>query len=162
MTGAPADLVWRQEDSIALPFTAADGPRSVNETSGAATGYSRTPQGAVVAAYQIATRIALGPHYAEVVDAQTVFDASAAANVKQHRGSPDPSALGDVHPSAFKVLAYLPSQATVQYALPNPFDGSYNSYQFTVVWTDDDWKLVAPSETAAAQSLSRVDGFTPF
>jgi hypothetical protein len=163
MTGAPAGLVWRQIDKIPLPFGAADGPWTIDEDAGTAAGYSHTPQGAVLAAYQIGNRIALGPDYANVVDAQTVFDSAAAADVKAHRGTPDPSALdGSTHSSAFKVLAYLPTQATVQYAMPNPMNGTYNSYQFTVVWVDGDWKLVAPNDTASAKALSSIDGFTPF
>ncbi|EKT78091.1 hypothetical protein WSS_A34307 [Rhodococcus opacus M213] len=163
LTGAPAGLVWRQVDKIPLPFGAADGPSKIDEDAGTAAGYSHTPQGAVLAGYQIGNRIALGPDYARVVDAQTVFDPAAAADVKAHRGTPDPSALdGQVHSSAFKVLAYLPTQATVQYAMPNPMNGTYNSYQFTVVWAGGDWKLVAPNDTASAKALSSIDGFTPF
>lgn len=165
LTGAPAGLVWRSVGGLALPFGSADGPRDVDAEAGTAKGYSQTPQGAALAAYQIGSRIALGPSaaLAAVVDEQTVFDAAAAADVKANRGDPDPAALdGTSHPSAFKVLAFLPSQATVQYAMPNPMNGSYNSYQFTVVWVDGDWKLVAPNDTASAKALSGIDGFTPF
>lgn len=165
LTGAPAGLVWHSVGGLALPFGSADGPRDIDAEAGTAKGYSQTPQGAALAAYQIGSRIALGPSaaLAAVVDEQTVFDAAASADVKANRGDPEPAALdGTSHPSAFKVLAFLPSQATVQYAMPNPMNGSYNSYQFTVVWVDGDWKLVAPNDTASAKALPGIDGFTPF
>lgn len=164
LTGAPAGMVWRTDKDLPpLPYGAADGPRKIDTDAGTATGYSQTPQGAALAAYQVAMRIALAANFKAVVDTQTVFDHTSADDVKAHRGKPDPSALQpNAHASAFKVLAFLNSQATVQYAVPNPFNGSYNSYQFTVVWKDNDWKLVAPNDTASAKALASIDGFTPF
>ncbi|NMN99311.1 hypothetical protein [Antrihabitans stalactiti] len=167
LTAAPTGLVWRSVPNVVLqlPFSPADGPLKVDEAKGTATGYSHTPQGAVIAADQITRRLVMdSTNYTNVLAATTGLSATARANLEKVHANSDalrPQLGPDTpkHFTAFKVVSYLPNQATIQYAFPAPFAGSFSSNQVTVVWADNDWKVAA--EPTDSKVINDLNGFTP-
>jgi hypothetical protein len=55
LTAAPSGVGWQLVDGVALPFSAADGPHRL--AGGVASGFTRTPAGALLACVQIGLRI---------------------------------------------------------------------------------------------------------
>lgn len=167
LTGVPAGIVWERVDGVPLPFGGADGPSHI--AGAVASGYSHTPQGAVLAALQIGFRLALSPDYAQVAAAQTVLSPQTAAQLDQARGSAatvpaQTVALSTSQPVAFKVAAYSPAAATIDYAFPTRSPGTDKFLRSAVVWSGGDWKFSDHPDpsTSDLPPSSDLSGFTKF
>ena len=142
LTAAPQGISWQRVDGVPLPFSATDGPTRI---TGAVTGgYSNSPQGAVLAAAQIAFRLAFSPDYQAVVDAQTdVSDATRQALITARSAGtqPDPQVLGQLAaaPVAFQVAAFADNHATVYLAYPRS-DNEVRFSRSALVWEGGDWR----------------------
>ena len=143
LTAAPQGISWQRVDGVPLPFSATDGPTRIN---GAVTGgYSNSPQGAVLAAAQIAFRLAFSPDYQAVVDAQTdVSDATRSQLVAARAAGPqpDPSVIAQFAsaPVAFRVSAFADNHATVYLAYPRTPGDQVRFSRSALIWEGGDWR----------------------
>lgn len=158
LTGAPRGLMWQYLfNGVAMPFSTSDGPTKIS--NGVPEGFSRTPQGAVMAAWQLTFRLSYDPdrsHRKAMVDRMTVGDGSpAAATAKQQLealdgASESPTWAGGAGPAnvpiGVKVSEFSSDYALISfmYGIPgNPSKGVRSEMQ--VVWRDGMWKLPLPA-----------------
>lgn len=166
LTAAPHRISWQRVDGVPFPFSDSDGPMRID--GAVATGYSHTPQGAVLAAAHISFRLAWSPDYQAVLDAQTVVEDStrtALISARSHSGSVDPEMIAAVAkaPTAFKVERYTPATATVYLAFSTESD-KYRFAPVAVTWQDGDWKYsdALDASTPSLPDSDSLDGFTTF
>ncbi|MEX5638049.1 hypothetical protein AB1460_37335 [Parafrankia sp. FMc2] len=142
-----------------------------------ATGFTRTPLGAVVAGINIAGRAdgSLGePIYRPTIERQVIGDGQVDLLRRVHRdGRPDVPATGEqtdgtgVGSHGFTLHAYTDDEATISYLLvaTRGSQHKYAVYRLTVRWVDGDWKLLAPPNGDFGSVISTptsLDGFQPF
>ncbi|WP_045824995.1 hypothetical protein [Williamsia herbipolensis] len=143
LTAAPKGISWQRVDGVPLPFSATDGPTRIQ---GAVTGgYSNSPQGAVLAAAQIAFRLAFSPDYQAVVDAQTdVSDATRTQLIAARAAGPqpDPALISQFAsaPVAFRVSAFADNHATVYLAYPRTPGNQVRFSRSALIWEGGDWR----------------------
>lgn len=166
LTALPAGLNWQTVQGLQLPFSPVDGPRLVDGPI--AAGYSRTPQGAALAAVQIGSRLLYAAGYERVVTEQTVYDPGLrakflAARRASPQGTDDEIAAVVSRPLGFKMQAFTPDRATVVLALPNVngAPGTYAVGPYTVVWVAGDWKF-ADNSSSVPTIVTTLAGFTPW
>lgn len=145
----PASVRWESWQGIKLPVGAKDGPAKT--TTGAATGYSRTPQGAALAAIQHSVRIATAPDSSWATISRAVLADGPGKNefvlnralVKVLRvdAATAPRIAG------YKVTAWSDTRAEVTVYTTYP-DDSVLASQTAVTWVYKDWQLVVPTEAA--------------
>lgn len=176
IAAAPADVTWKSYQGVQVPYSSIDGPAD-DVTSVAPTGYSQTPQGAVIAAIQAQARLALAPDSTWAHTTSTLVvagpgrDAYAVARAGASITAPaDPATTARF--TAFRITDYQPEHARIELATEMP-GGQRTSVPVTVLWRSDDWKLALPDTTtdddtwdAPAASdpvvLTSLDGFTDF
>lgn len=182
----PAQVTWEPYQGVQVPYSDVDGPTD-NIASAAPTGYSQTPQGAVLAAIQGQTRLALAPDsaWAQTTSALVAAGAGRDAYAIARAGASitaaaDPASTATF--SGFRVTDYRDEQADIDLATTMP-GGQLTSVPVTVLWRGDDWKIALPApdtggdgtsgETAADAewdapadtdpvALTSLDGFTVF
>lgn len=155
---APAGLMWQRVNGMPLPFSTSDGPTSIS-ADGVPGGFSHTPQGALLAAWQIGQRAAWAPdNQAQAVITQRAVVGPAAAAVADRMNHNDaqlqqlrpqlPARMFDT-PIAVKVENYDADYAHVQFASPNDpdvFSPIAATVPFDMVWRDGTWKWVVPND----------------
>ena len=166
LTAAPAALKWDNYRGMRLPRSPADGPKQVGEV--AASGYSRSPQGAVLAAMRgqaylalagdtewgrvVATLTAPGPGRDEFAAYRTPLSISGAL----------PS--GSARFVGFKVIGYHadPLTAGVHVAEEIGTPPRLFAWPVALQWLQGDWRIVLPTtaEGIDAIELSNLDGYT--
>ncbi len=170
----PAGLMWQRVYGEPLPFSTSDGPTAIN-AQGVPTGFSHTPQGAVLAAWQLTQRATWAPDVqnralfaqAAVVSAAARPDVDLmSSNEAQFNASTPGISPGafDV-PIAVRVSNYASDYAHVDVAIPTPPERSDGivalSLGFDVVWRDNTWKwVVPPAGTDASSPITSVDGWS--
>lgn len=173
---APAAVTWRSYQGIQVPFSNVDGP-TVDEYSPAPRGYTDTPQGAVLAAIQGQTRLALATDSvwtkvtAALVAPGPGRDAFAIARAASSiTTAADPATTAAF--TGFRVSSYAGGRAVVDVATTMP-GGQLTSVPVTLTRTGDDWKIALPTPDAVAEDpnapattdpvpLTSLDGFTEF
>ncbi len=178
--GALAGLRWSGYHGVKLPSSPLAGPRDT--AGGRAWGFADTPLGALVAAVNIAVRAnpewgpgvfgptirgqVTGPDAGALLAAcQASYD-QAAATAGITAGEPLGSA--SVTEEAFRVIAWSPSQATIDLVSAGPGSDGRTVRAVTriqVTWDGADWKVIAPPGgdwSAAASLLGSAAGYTPF
>lgn len=163
LTGAPHDISWQRVDGVPLPFSSSDGPAQIR--GAVASGYSHTPQGAVMAAAQISFRLAWSPDFADVVNAQTAVDQQTRQQLIDARSANplDPALIGQYAsaPAAFKIADYTDTAVSLWLAFPGQ-GGQLRFARAALAWVDGDWKYsdqFSPMATDLPDSPS-LDGFT--
>lgn len=164
-TAAPAALSWTDWQGARLPVSKTDGPQAA--TGDVATGYSHSPQGAVLAAAQATVRLALAPDtsWAQVANKLaapgTGRDTYAVNRALVSVTGPAPAGTAPVL-KGFKFSSYSPTRAAVAIAVTQ--NSALTSATQTVVWDGGDWKLLLPppGQETAAHPLSSLTGYTGF
>lgn len=148
-TRAPADITWQLAGQNSVPVSAAAGPSSV--VGGVASGYARTPEGALVAAAQLAARSGLSAgkeSWEPTVQRQFVAGADRDRLLAALRAAPQqPAEPGELSPLAGYIYqAYTPDTAVIGLVYRSPGAGAagFHVVTTTVQWSDGDWKMVAP------------------
>lgn len=178
VAAVPESVTWSPYQGVSVPYSKVDGPTS-NTVSAAPTGYSHTPQGAVLAAIQAQTRLALAPDssWPQVTAALVAPGAGRDAYATARAGASITTAADPATTAAFagfRVRDYTDDTAVVDIATTMP-GGQLTSVPATVLWRGDDWKLLlpdpgpgsdsgdiaAPADTDPAE-LPSLDGFTSF
>ena len=154
----PADTTWTRVAGVLLPAAPSTGPALVEQ--GLASGFMPTAQGAVVAALHLLVRTTpqVGPDIFEpTIQAQVVGEAQAlhraviddytagAAALGVTYGQP----LGDLPATLVGVRVEEAQAERVQVAvLTAALDSTgtrrYAATTVTMLWSDDDWRLLAP------------------
>ncbi|MFC8181556.1 hypothetical protein ACFULT_21985 [Rhodococcus sp. NPDC057297] len=167
LAAAPADVQWRTVGGVSIPVSAVDGPTTTNGI--VRSGYSKTPQGAVLAAINGQTALAVAGDRAwpEVVNTVTApgpgRDEFAAARAGVTVSGTVPA---DTAPTfvGFEVTDYQsdPLSAAVTIAQRLGGDGGLYSYPVALQWIADDWRIVLPTaeENVDAAELNTLDGYT--
>jgi len=160
--GRPA-LTWRDVAGVRLPFSPTHGPRVIDH--GHAAGYSRTRQGAVLAAVQVLARTSAtaGPDVYRPVLGEQVIGPNTVAMGEQLddryerlRRRPSNEPIRDDAPipgnnatvSGYLIDSYDQASGTasveVLLGTPDVRPGQVVSFAVTLRWTDGDWRVVAP------------------
>ncbi|WP_051158431.1 hypothetical protein [Nocardia carnea] len=157
---APEAMMWQEIKPSVLPFSTSDGPARIDGV--AATGYTRTPQGAALAALQIFWRaVASRTNFDVITDRQMVGspeDLEALKATKDWDYTSRPATIP--RPSAFRVTAWQDEFAALQFAVPTKDPGIYSTLALEVVWRDGDWKLRAPSTPSPQRKVISLVGWT--
>ena len=164
LTAPPTHISWQRVDGVPFPFSGSDGPTAID---GAVTsGYSHTPQGAVLAAAHISFRLVWSPDFKSVLEAQTDLSEETRTQLlsaRTHSGSVDPTMIESVAraPLAFKIAGFVPARADLYLAFPGS-TGEYRFVPVAVVWKDGDWKYseVDDTVTPPVQDSADLTGFT--
>ena len=161
-TAPPANVSWIDWQGARLPVSATDGPSTI--TGDIATGYSNTPQGAALAAFQGTIRLSLAPDesWAQVANKLaapgTGRDTYAVNRALVSVTGPAPAGTAPIV-RGYTFTSYTPARATLKLAVEQ--DHKLTAAQQTVVWTGADWRVLLPepgTETDA-QPLTNLDGF---
>ncbi|MBA9002869.1 hypothetical protein [Thermomonospora cellulosilytica] len=174
------EIRWADYSGMALPVSPAAGPFHVRDRL--ASGFARTPQGALLAAVHITVRSAAqwGPKVFEptiteqvIGPEQTALLAVARSAYERQREAAnvsegDPLGPGHAVIEAYRWLAYSPDLATVDIvsAGPGPHGTTVRaSTRVQVKWDNGDWRVLAPPGGDWANSailLASTTGYTPF
>jgi hypothetical protein len=165
LTAAPAGVVWRLVDGAALPFSAADGPRST--AGGVASGFGHSPAGALLACVQTTFRIGNIDPAAQAGVVRAMVIGAGQPGLLASR----PAAALAVRPqmAGFRYLSYTPGEAVISLAwrVTDVAGGTARFLdvgELDMVWSDGDWRLVEdggqpPLPTTLDAGLT---GFVPF
>lgn len=182
----PAQVTWRPYQGVQVPYSGVDGPTG-NIASAAPTGYSHTPQGAVLAAIQGQTRLALAPDSSWAQTTSTLVAAGAGRDsFAIARAGASITAPADPATTAaftgFRVTDYRDEAAAIDLATTMP-GGQLTAVPVTVLWRGEDWKIALPAPETEGEStngdaaaepgwdapadsdpvaLTSLDGFTAF
>ncbi|MFC4066727.1 hypothetical protein [Actinoplanes subglobosus] len=148
-TSPPRDVTWQLAGQNAVPVSATAGPRSV--AAGVASGYARTPEGALVAAAQLAARSAFSAgrtSWEPTVQTQFVPGDDRDRLLAALRSAPEQTAdPGELSPLAgYLYQAYTPDIAVIGLVYRSPAAGAarYHVVTTTMQWRDGDWQMVPP------------------
>jgi hypothetical protein len=168
LTAAPADLHWRTVAGVSIPVSSVDGPTTTNGT--VRSGYSKTPQGAVLAAINGHTALAVTGDRAwpEVVNTVTAPGpgrdefAAARAGVSVSGNVPTDTAPTFV---GFEVTDYQSDPLSAAVSIAQRVGGDHGglySYPVALQWIAGDWRIVLPTaeENIDASELNSLDGYT--
>ncbi|OZD18306.1 hypothetical protein CH253_17735 [Rhodococcus sp. 06-156-3C] len=145
VTAPPQIASWTTFGGIAVPLGTRDGPTS---TPGAPlTGFTRTPQGAALAAIGQSVQLstAADTAWSTILPAVTTAgagrDAYAGNRALIQVSGTDPAVVPSI--IGYTLPAYSPDAATV--SIVQQFsDDSLAAVAAKVVWSDQDWKLALP------------------
>lgn len=158
----PEGVMWQQTGPFVLPFSTSDGPARVDGPLVA--GYTRTPQGAALAAWQMSMRLVIDP---ESLDA--VFENQIEPSTRGSKALWAPKKWLDwsqypaqYRPDAFRIAGWDAdsSFAVVEYAARDKTAASWFTMRFEVVWHDGDWKLRRPTTSIPPQTITTLAGWT--
>ncbi|RBM18116.1 hypothetical protein DI005_20195 [Prauserella sp. PE36] len=156
-TSAPADTRWELYQGFALPSSPTHGPSTVD--GALASGYARTPTGALLASVNVVYRLALAPgqSWRAVAEQQVVGDGKQAF-IEQMAGA-DRAATSGLQPFAgFKFLSYDGQTAVIGTAVGTP--GNYTTSTVVMRWVDGDWRFsLTGTDTALTQQVSDLTGY---
>jgi len=167
-TVAPAGTVWTLWRTVALPTVVGAGPARISGS--AATGYARSPIGALAAVANIFYRYTFAPDtdWRAAADAMLAPGAGKDAWVKFRAASPQgdaPPASGTLTQIAgFQFVSYTPADAVIQLATRDS-DGNFQVATAHVTWVASDWKLNPAANggpSATSQTIDTLSGFIPW
>lgn len=154
----PKGMDWKIHETFALPVSKTSGPARTN--GDVARCYAHTPTGALLAAYQISVRYAWMPKWRDVVEKQTVGAGKASYIKKRAKAgteAPDPSEHGQA--AGYKFVTYAKDTAVIQ-CVDRFQGGQLQVSNYTVKWSDGDWKLEIPKNPAPPSSIDSLAGYT--
>lgn len=173
-----AGMTWRDYHGVTLPYSAADGPHSTG--GDLASGFARTPSGALLAAVHVAVRANAqwGPKVFEPTITKQVIGPDASALLAAAQGLYDKrrgrlrggAALGRAYVvlEGFRWQGYSPDTASLDLVSAGPGDSDMTVRAVTRIqlqWQDNDWRVIAPpggTWGGAAASITSADGYVRF
>jgi hypothetical protein len=147
-TRAPTDVTWQLVGQSAVPVSSSAGPRSVS--SGTASEYAHSPDGALVAAAQLCVRAGLSAGKASwepTITHQFVSGPDRDRLLDALRAAPQAGAApGELSALAGYIYqSYSPDTAVIGLVYRAPgTTAAYHVLTATMVWRDGDWRMVAP------------------
>lgn len=165
---APPKVQWQALGQMLLPEGGSTyGPCRL--TAATASGYARTPGGALVAAVQIFSRAtASAPVDVAVATVQQQFMANSDRDLllQALRDAPRKNIPSDQvgRVEAYQVSTFSPDAVTVSVAYSaEAMAGQYVAMRFNLNWVDGDWRMVPPllgTWKDTGQVLVELPGFT--
>ena len=160
---APAGVRWQLYSTVALPYSAAEGPVQVD--GDVATGYAHDPVGALIASRQLSARKLLATDWRAVVRASIApgpgRDAWVALRARYGElAPPQPGQLGQT--AGFRFVDYRPDRAVIQTVSRFPTTGTLQVTTYTLAWSGRDWQLVLQpdgSDSPTGQVVASLAGF---
>lgn len=163
---APTNLTWENYNGVQIPRSLSDGPKNGEQSP---TGYSQTPQGAVLAAIRGQAYLALTPDtsWGQMVSIVTApgpgRDEFAANRALVSVTGPVPAEQAPKF-VAFKVTDYTPGDSATAAVDVVQEIGSPPArfvYPVALEWIGD-WRLVLPTaaENIDAREVDNLDGYT--
>ncbi|MEV6071820.1 hypothetical protein AB0L82_35225 [Nocardia sp. NPDC052001] len=155
---APAQLRWESWQGIALPYSSIDGPKSV---TGAATGFSHTPQGAALAGIQNSIRVSLASDgswaatAAQALAAGPGKDAYVLARAQVSTGPVNTTALPTI--LGYRIDHWSPEHTTLT-VYTRYSDASHAASHQQVDWLAGDWKLRLPDPDSTTPVVEAISG----
>lgn len=165
-TQPPAGVTWTLFHGVAQPTSPEHGPH--RRQADVDRCFAHTPTGALLAAWQIATRFVLADDWRRVVELQVMPGPGRDAYVAQRarvRAGAGRDAGGYGQLAAFGFASYTPQVATVQLVSRFAATGQLQVNTVTVVWSGDDWRLLLQpggSISPSLQAVSSLTGFVPW
>ncbi|GGP13082.1 hypothetical protein LDL08_32695 [Nonomuraea glycinis] len=162
----PAGVTWTLFHGVAQPTSPEHGPH--RRQADVDRCFAHTPTGALIAAWQIATRFVLADDWRRVVELQVMPGPGRDAYVAQRariRAGAGRDAGGYGQLAAFGFASYTPQVATVQLVSRFAATGQLQVNTVTVVWSGDDWRLLLQpggSISPSLQAVSSLTGFVPW
>jgi hypothetical protein len=159
-TQAPADVTWQLSGVNPVPVSASAGPRNITATT--ASGFARTPTGALVAAAQIIGHTATDPKVAETTIAQQWVagpdrDKALAMVREEAKATPKPGKTRTpLQITGYRFVSYTADNAVV--SLVYKVNGSLTAMTVTMRWVDNDWRMVPPAGGNWSSVMSVIDG----
>ncbi|PXX53891.1 hypothetical protein DFR70_12612 [Nocardia tenerifensis] len=159
----PRELEWKLINGVRLPF-GADGPAKVEGPR--AHGYTHTPHGALLAAWQISTRVLTDVRYEQILSTQVRADLGQQQQLRnavtQTRNlSPEEFDAAFRQPVAFQFATYTPTFARIYFAVPSS-KGGYDFQRRAVLWDGNDWVYQVDSGLPELPNSTALKGFTTF
>jgi hypothetical protein len=166
-TDTPAGTTWSIYQTVALPSIAGQGPAHVN--GAIATGYARTPIGALLAAVNEGDRYLLASDSEWRAAAAAMLDTSvpgyqAWLKVRSTHPYGKQGAAGSGQFSqvaGFQFVSYTPSDAVIQIVTRNS-DGTYQVVSEHVTWVSADWRFVTAADGSNGANSQQVSDLTGF
>lgn len=167
---APHHVAWNSFQGVQVPTSRIDGPHQVQAT-GSAVGYTRTPQGAILAIEQGQVRVTLaGDAQWPAVVTTTVApgpgrDAFATTRVfAKVTGAVTPTQALTF--AGYKFTAWTPDRADAEVVTRDP-RGILTTQPATAIWRGNDWKLLLhdpadPADTPALRTVASLTGYIAF
>ncbi|WP_327138826.1 hypothetical protein [Nocardia sp. NBC_01327] len=153
-------ITWRPWHGTRLPTSDRWGPATVH--GDAATGFSHTPEGAVMAMMQHQARLAGTSDTDWPAAARAMAVVAPADQPPTHRiatgfdtGSPLPYFAG------FRWLSFTADRAEADLALQTN-DGTLYSLHVIEIWADADWKAELPASGGNLEPLNGMDEYQPW
>lgn len=155
----PAGVRWEPWQQVMLPF-GVDGPAHV--TADADTGYSRTPQGAALAAIQHSIRYSMAPDgtwpsvAAAVLVSNTGKDNWVTTRELRHYVRVNPATVPQIQ--GYTIAAWSAERAAVT-VYTGYSDHSTLATDTVVTWTEGDWRLLLPdpaTHTVTERAIAAV------
>ncbi len=151
-------LTWQPWHDTRLPYSQRWGPTTVSDDT--VSGFSHTPEGAVLAMIQHTARLS-------GIDATARLGAARTMAVVAPVDQPPTNRMGtgiDTTPglpffAGFRWISYNGTHAVADLALQEP-DGSLRSLRTTEIWHDSDWRAELP--TPLSTPLPGLDGYQPW
>jgi hypothetical protein len=180
LQGEQAEIRWIDYSGMHLPISAVDGPLDIRD--GLARRFTRSPQGALLAAVHITVRSAAqwGPKVFEPTITQQVMGPGQATllavcrdfyerkRVEMGLDEGAPLGRGYAVIEAYRWQEYSPDLASVDIVSAGPGRHGMTARASTRVqvrWHEDDWRVLAPPEGDwgnSATPLASAADYTPF
>lgn len=142
LTAPPADVEWEFLGGIAAPKSTEHGPGVVDNETGVRSCYSRTPEGALLAAAGQAASSGDPNLYLETVRALSVDGPGKDITVAgAQRSMSESSTTAPIKIAGFRLLAYDDNEATVEIvaSVDSGAELVYFTSSAVMTWTDGDW-----------------------
>lgn len=157
LVAPPEPMHWEPYRGFALPVSSVHGPAHIS--GGVASGYTRTPAGALIAAAQIVHRLLLtpGPQWRRIAEKQLVGPGrddfiAALAGVNRARPQRELQSL-----AGFQFVSYTDQRAVITIVAGQP--GSYRAGTQVMVWRHGDWRLYAPVNANDGHPVEDLSGY---
>lgn len=158
----PTGLEWKLVNGVRLPFSTSDGPTGMDGPQ--PIGFTDTPQGAVLAAWQLSTRLLTDPDteglltrvHGTLAEQQEIRDD--VAQVRDY--TPDQMAAAFAPPVAYRFTYWTRTFASIYFATPSD-QGGYDFQARAVVWDGNDWQYQPVSGLDPLPNSTSLSGFTP-
>lgn len=152
-------LTWKPWHDTRLPYSNRWGPAVVSDDT--VSGFSRTPEGAVMAMIQHNARLTGLDNTAWPDAARTMAVVAPADRPPATRiGTGIDSSAGLPFFAGFRWISYDGTRAVADLALQQP-DGTLRSLRATEIWRDSDWRAELSAHAVAAP-LPGLDGYQPW